>query len=106
MPAMTIELECSGCRQRLRVADEHAGQLARCPQCGATTLVPPSPMPLSSGPLSSGPMESPAARVVEPSPYTAPADRSNPYLASQVFPGGTSSNLPPHRGTMVLVFGI
>lgn len=37
---MPIELNCSGCQRRLRVADEHAGKQARCPQCGAVMAVP------------------------------------------------------------------
>ena len=37
---MPIETMCSGCGQRLRVAEEHAGKLAKCPRCGATYTVP------------------------------------------------------------------
>ena len=39
---MAIETICQGCNKRLRVADEHAGKLARCPQCQAVYTVPHS----------------------------------------------------------------
>lgn len=43
---MPIETNCPGCGQRLRVADEHAGKVARCPGCAATYTVPsPTPTP-------------------------------------------------------------
>jgi uncharacterized protein (AIM24 family) len=37
---MPIEFHCYVCGQRLRVADEHAGQRARCPQCEAVLDIP------------------------------------------------------------------
>jgi hypothetical protein len=39
---MPIETQCQGCGKRLRVADEHAGKLAKCPQCQAVYTVPQS----------------------------------------------------------------
>lgn len=58
---MAIETECQGCGKRLRVADEHAGKLAKCPQCQAVYTVPKSPVAASwgaglasSSPLASG----------------------------------------------------
>lgn len=39
---MPIETLCQGCGKRLRVADEHAGKLAKCPQCQAVYTVPQS----------------------------------------------------------------
>ncbi len=46
---MAIETECQGCGKRLRVADEHAGKLAKCPQCQAVYTVPQSPVAVSWG---------------------------------------------------------
>ena len=46
---MAIETECQGCGRRLRVADEHAGKLAKCPQCQAVYTVPRSPVAASWG---------------------------------------------------------
>jgi hypothetical protein len=40
---MAIETICSGCAKKLRVADEHAGKQARCPDCGTIYVVPTSP---------------------------------------------------------------
>ncbi len=37
---MAIETNCAECGARLRVPDEHAGKLARCPKCQAVTSVP------------------------------------------------------------------
>ncbi|MCA9186584.1 MAG: DUF4190 domain-containing protein [Pirellulaceae bacterium] len=37
---MAIELTCGGCRRRLRLADEHAGMRAVCPECNETFTVP------------------------------------------------------------------
>lgn len=37
---MAIESRCSGCGKLLRVADEHAGKKARCPECGHIYVVP------------------------------------------------------------------
>ncbi|MEX2173417.1 MAG: hypothetical protein WD872_03590 [Pirellulaceae bacterium] len=39
---MPIETDCQGCRKRLRVADEHAGKLAKCPHCQTVYTVPQS----------------------------------------------------------------
>ena len=49
---MAIESECEGCGVQLRVADEHAGRQARCPQCGILYTVPPQSAPASTAPLS------------------------------------------------------
>ena len=48
---MPIETICQTCSNRLRVADEHAGKLARCPKCQSVYTVPQAPG--SAGPLSS-----------------------------------------------------
>ena len=48
---MPIHTRCAGCQQALRVADEHAGRLARCPNCNKIYRVPvpdgvtPAPRP-------------------------------------------------------------
>ncbi|MDP6445344.1 MAG: hypothetical protein QGG36_01385 [Pirellulaceae bacterium] len=43
---MTIETQCSGCGRKLRVADEHAGRAAACPECGVSTPIPSDAEPL------------------------------------------------------------
>jgi hypothetical protein len=37
---MPIEFRCPVCNQNLRVADQHVGQQAKCPQCGHLATVP------------------------------------------------------------------
>lgn len=46
---MPIETVCQGCGKRLRVGDEHAGKLAKCPQCQAVYTVPQSAVAASWG---------------------------------------------------------
>jgi hypothetical protein len=46
---MPIESTCQGCGMRLRVADEHAGKLAKCPQCQAVYTVPQSSIAAALG---------------------------------------------------------
>jgi hypothetical protein len=46
---MPIETICQGCQKRLRVADEHAGKLAKCPHCQAIYTVPQSAVAASWG---------------------------------------------------------
>src|SRR5262245_42420809 len=63
-----IAFSCSHCRKPLRVQDNRAGKLARCPGCGPVSPVPtPTPAAAPSGP-------SPAdARTEAPGPPPAPA---------------------------------
>jgi len=46
---MAIETICQGCKKRLRVGDEHAGRLAKCPHCQAVFTVPQSAVSASWG---------------------------------------------------------
>ena len=64
---MAIETTCQTCGKRLRVADEHAGKLAKCPACQSIYTVPLTPA------LS---LETPAAVVV--SPAASALSLSNP----------------------------
>ena len=61
---MPIETVCTGCGQRLRVADEHAGKLAKCPRC-QTTYVVPSSRPLGETTVAERAAEHPAATAAE-----------------------------------------
>ena len=48
---MPITTACPSCKQRLSVADQHAGKPVRCPKCQQTFLVPavaPAPTPLAA----------------------------------------------------------
>lgn len=65
---MAIEFACSGCGKVLRTADNTAGRQAKCPACGAATVIPsasPPPPPAApaapAGPPSVNPFQSPMA---------------------------------------------
>jgi len=75
---MPIESNCQGCGRLLRVGDEHAGKLARCPHCQTIYTVPGgAPAPTR-----------PPSPFAETSPYPAAASAQFPSAASQPKPGG------------------
>jgi hypothetical protein len=76
---MPIESNCQGCGRLLRVGDEHAGKLARCPHCQTIYTVPGSPQ---------------GTRTPSPFAETAPY----PSAASASFP--SASGKPGDRWTM------
>jgi hypothetical protein len=49
---MSIEIDCQGCGQRIRVAEEHAGKKARCPSCQAINPIPALSASLGADPIS------------------------------------------------------
>jgi hypothetical protein len=75
---MAIETNCLGCGQRLRVADEHAGKKARCPNCQTINPIPgPSPGSSADAPLGKVVYNDPYAprplpEAYSPSPATSP----------------------------------
>lgn len=82
---MSIEFHCNQCQSILRVADEHAGKQAKCPQCEFINMIP---------------MSSTTAAA----PELATAKSENPYQS-------TTAAAPPayvdaHRGGLVLALGI
>lgn len=50
-----MKIACPSCKSQFEVAEEHAGKVAPCPQCGAQMQIP-----------------FPAARIVEAAPAPAP----------------------------------
>jgi len=130
---MPIELGCTGCGQTLRVGDEHAGKRARCPKCGTIVQIPDTgtaaaPLPSSSassplspsaespfGPSASSPLTSSAPSPESPAvpasgssnPFAdRPDETSNPYQSPTYSGYSPRSHLAPHRGGMILAFGI
>lgn len=105
---MSIEIGCTGCGQTLRVADEHAGKKARCPACGTIVQVPEAGMAAPFEPVA----ESPFSGTPQPAPDTNPfGDRPEPPLSPYASPATSSfkppqSYLRPHRGGLILTFGI
>ena len=79
---MPIESNCQGCGRLLRVGDEHAGKLARCPHCQTIYTVP--------GGTQQGP------RPLSPFAETA----TYPSAASAPFPSAASTFKPGDRWTM------
>jgi hypothetical protein len=66
---MSIETNCQNCGKRLRVAEEHAGKLARCPGCQTVYTVPTATF-----------AGQPAASTTSPaSPYARPAASGSPF---------------------------
>jgi hypothetical protein len=69
---MTIDLTCGGCGKRLKVRPEWAGKKARCPTCGAVSVVPaagpaPGTAVRPAGPARPGPTPPPGdVLTVEP----------------------------------------
>lgn len=124
---MPIEIVCAGCGQTLRVADEHAGKMARCPQCGTVAPVPapvpPLAPPIQLQPASAGanPFAAPPASPL-PSPFAQPGPSQplngtaspfepsavplNPYAAPTTLYPSAATNGRVHRGGAVLTFGI
>jgi hypothetical protein len=100
---MPIEMGCPGCGQTLRVADEHAGKKARCPACGTIADVPlPGSVP---------PAFQPANPFAEQAGKANPfADRpevpTNPYASPSAAGTPWNAAARPHRGGLVLTFGI
>ena len=76
---MPIESNCQGCGRLLRVADEHAGKLARCPHCQTIYTVP------SAG---AAPTFRPASPFAETTPYPPAASAPFPSFGSEPKPGG------------------
>lgn len=83
---MPIESICQSCSKRLRVADEHAGKLARCPHCNSIYTVPtPSGGTLPSA-TSADPMR-PLTPLSTPAPQDLPGAAPAP---GSLFGGGAS----------------
>ena len=108
---MPIELPCPGCGQTLRVADEHAGKKARCPSCGTISEVPwPSSevQPASEPPSAShGPLPGPSSSTPDLNPFAdLPEPGANPYASPTAPTLGSGTSGRPHRGGLILTFGI
>lgn len=70
---MPIEISCTGCNRKLRVADKAAGRKVRCPQCETVLAVPGAKTPPASG---DAPTRSPQSTTSRPS--AAPSRPAQP----------------------------
>jgi hypothetical protein len=104
---MSIEIGCTGCGQTLRVADEHAGKKARCPACGTIVQVPTPGEVAPLGPPTGSPFSAPPQLAPDVNPFgERPEPELNPYAAPTAPLVKTPSYARPHRGGMILTFGI
>ena len=87
---MPIEFVCPGCRNVLRVPDEHAGKQARCPECQLVSQIP---------------LVAVDGQPLHAEPPVVPQPTENPYGGSMI---PATGNMPfqPHRGTQLLIWGI
>ena len=99
---MPIEIKCTHCGATLRVADEHAGKNARCPECATVVPIPsatPGFPPSRSGPT--GPDSPDVDTTSSPTP-SAPNPFASPMTETPMAEGGAE----PHRGPLILGLGI
>lgn len=87
---MSIEFKCSGCGNALRVQDEQAGRQAKCPVCDQLTTVP---------------LPSEAVVDSEQPDITPPVGQPSIPLGGAP-EGAAAAGMRPHRGALILVFGI
>lgn len=116
---MAIVIDCPSCTRKLRVPDEMLGKKVKCPQCGTTFMAaangepePEEPAPRRSSSVRERP--SPEGRR----PAVPDEDEDRPRRRPRDEPeddedykrparrSGRRAGQAPHRGTMVLVFGI
>ena len=114
---MPIEIICSSCQAVLRVADEHAGKSARCPQCSAVVPIPLTPLP-ESAPGQSGWQGEPT-HASQPVHHGQPPQPGHPSSPGTPNPfstpksgmaggigAGMNMGMEPHRGPLILILGI
>jgi hypothetical protein len=77
-----MELQCPGCQKKLAIADQHAGQMIKCPSCGGMFMAPALPAVPSLPPVVQAmPVPSAASTTVTDAHATipfAPAPPSSP----------------------------
>jgi DNA-directed RNA polymerase subunit RPC12/RpoP len=88
---MAIEFRCTQCHRLLRIGDDAAGRQARCPDCGAISLVPPAgteaPVPDAASELPTLPPRSqPGSPFAPGGPMPAGGGQPlNPYEAPATY---------------------
>jgi hypothetical protein len=68
-----MELQCPGCQKKLAIADQHAGQMIKCPSCGGMFMAPALPaMPTLPPVVQATPVPSASSTSVTDAPGTIP----------------------------------
>ena len=100
---MPIEISCSNCQAILRVADEHAGKSARCPQCSTVIPIPLTPLQESQS-AGTDWQDQPAQQnpTSGNNQYSTPAQGAG----QAAMPGMAARGTAAHRGPTILVLGI
>ena len=113
---MAVEFTCKGCSSTLRVADEHLGKQARCPNCQTLNIIQPDEAPAdyedfsrpdwqSSSPHSHrDDLATSTSRPIESGRSAGNPDLENPFRPTAT-PTYRSYQVP-HRGPLVLTLGI
>ena len=93
---MPINFGCPGCGKTLRVGDENAGKLARCPDCGAVATIPAASANGGIAPnpdIASNPSSFPAPQAQPEPPNPRPSSDSNPSLRETALHPGSNSGV-------------
>ena len=99
---MPIEISCSNCQAILRVADEHAGKSARCPQC--STVIPIPLTPLEDAPPAGSTWQDQPTQYAAGAAAAHSAASANPYASPHK--AGLPRGMEAHRGPVILILGI
>lgn len=104
---MSIEFSCGQCQSILRVPKEHAGKLARCPQCDFIDTIPLATNIGNEPPLNREPNgQRPGDQSTAYPSTTTPTPRSSKPYDSPNASQKEAPRLAPHRGSIILVLGI
>jgi hypothetical protein len=106
-----INFSCPGCGKTLRVGDEIAGKLARCPDCGAVASIPAATSEPAAPSQSFGSGYSAAGGTSSPGNFSSPAPQptsnpapsfsdSNPSLRETAMHPGSGSGVSPSTWMM------
>jgi hypothetical protein len=98
-----MKIPCSSCNQRLEIPEELAGQTIECPACNASLAVP-SPEP-TAPPTSKIRIKKPEAESVAKQVRTGALTKEVASLKIKLTDAQSVKTLP-HRGGMILTFGI
>src|SRR5437660_9135178 len=101
-------IDCPQCERKLRVPDDLLGRAVKCPTCGVTFTAPAAAASAFAGAAEHAPPEtyqqddsrSTSASGV-PDQYPPREDEEAPWPSRR-----RRVDLPPHRGTLILVLGI